>query len=300
MRYDVVVAGAGPAGLMLAGEVARTGHSVLVVERRAERSPLSRAFGVHARTLEALDSRGLADALVPTGARVEALRLFGSVRLDLSRLPSRFPFLLVTPQTHVDRLLEEYARAGGAVLERGAALTGLEQHDDGVRVTLSTSSGPRSVTGGYLVGADGVHSTVRDLLGLPFPGRAVLRSIMLADVRLAHPPEDVLAVNAVGGAFAFVAPFGDGWWRVFAWNRDHQVDDTAPLDFEEVRAVTRRALGTDLGMHGPRWSARFHSVPSAACAGAAGSAKAHSSRAANAPPRRNSSRASSNRGGSSQ
>ena len=259
MRYDVVVAGAGPAGLMLAGEVARTGHSVLVVERHPERSPLSRAFGVHARTLEAFDSRGLADALVPTGARVDALRLFGGVRLDLARLPSRFPFLLVTPQTHVDRLLEGYAVSAGAVLERGAAVTGLTQGVDGVRVTLSTSSGPRSVTGSYLVGADGVHSTVRDLLGLPFPGRAVLRSIMLADVRLEHPPEDVLAVNAVRDAFAFVAPFGDGWWRVFAWNRAHQVDDTAPLDFEEVRAVTRRALGTDLGMHDPRWSARFHS-----------------------------------------
>jgi 2-polyprenyl-6-methoxyphenol hydroxylase-like FAD-dependent oxidoreductase len=259
MRYDVVVAGAGPAGLMLAGEVARTGHSVLVVERRPERSSLSRAFGVHARTLEALDSRGLADDLLTAGARVSALRLFGGVRLDLARLPTRFPFLLVTPQTRVDRLLEGYAVSAGAVLERGAALTSLEQDADGVRVTLSTASGPRTVTGSYLVGADGVHSTVRNLLGLPFPGRAVLRSIMLADVRLARPPQDVVTVNAVGDAFAFVAPFGDGWWRVFAWNRGHQVDDTAPLDFEEVRAVTRRALGTDLGMHDPRWSARFHS-----------------------------------------
>ena len=259
MRYDVVVAGAGPAGLMLGAEVARAGRSVLVVERHAEQSPLSRAFGVHARTLEALDSRGLADDLLTTGARVGALRLFGGVRLDLSRLPSRFPFLLVTPQTHVDRLLEAHAVASGAVLERGATLTGLVQDDDGVRVTLATHGGVRTESASYLVGADGVRSTVRGLLGLPFPGHAVLRSIMLADVRLDHPPENVLTVNAVGDAFAFVAPFGDDWWRVFAWNRDHQVDDTEPLDLEEVRAVMRRALGTDLGLREARWTGRFHS-----------------------------------------
>src|SRR2546430_12065231 len=82
---------------------------------------------------------------------------------------------------------------------------------------------------------------------------------MLADVRLAAPPADVLAVNAVGDSFAFVAPFGDGWYRVFAWNRRHQVPDTAPLDLAEVREVVGRALGTDFGMHDPRWMSRFHS-----------------------------------------
>src|SRR2546430_15433009 len=82
---------------------------------------------------------------------------------------------------------------------------------------------------------------------------------MLADVRLAAPPADVLAVNAVGDSFAFVAPFGDGWYRVFAWNKRHQVPDDAPLDLDEVREVTRRAHGTDFGMHDPRWMSRFHS-----------------------------------------
>ena len=110
-----------------------------------------------------------------------------------------------------------------------------------------------------MVGADGVHSAVRAALGLPYPGRSVVRSLMLADVRLTDPPEDVLAVNGVGDAFAFVAPFGDGWYRVFAWNRRHQVDDSAPVELSEVREVTRRALGTDFGMHDPRFLSRFHS-----------------------------------------
>jgi 2-polyprenyl-6-methoxyphenol hydroxylase-like FAD-dependent oxidoreductase len=100
---------------------------------------------------------------------------------------------------------------------------------------------------------------VRDALGLPFPGKSVLKSIMLADVRLTHAPEDVLAVNAVGDAFAFVAPFGDGWHRVFAWDRREQQPDTAPVTLEEIRDVMRRALGTDFGLQEARWMSRFHS-----------------------------------------
>jgi hypothetical protein len=82
---------------------------------------------------------------------------------------------------------------------------------------------------------------------------------MLADVRLTHAPEDVLAVNAVGDAFAFVAPFGDGWYRIFAWDRRHQLPDTAPVTLDEIREVTRRALGTDFGLQEARWMSRFHS-----------------------------------------
>jgi 2-polyprenyl-6-methoxyphenol hydroxylase-like FAD-dependent oxidoreductase len=108
-------------------------------------------------------------------------------------------------------------------------------------------------------GADGVRSVVRSALGLPFPGRSVIKSIMLADVRLSTPPRDVLTVNAGGDVFAFIAPFGDGWYRVFAWNRCHQVGDNAPVELEEIRQVIRRALGTDFGMHDPRWLTRFHS-----------------------------------------
>src|SRR5256885_5590408 len=82
---------------------------------------------------------------------------------------------------------------------------------------------------------------------------------MLADVRLADPPPDVVTVRASGEVFAFVVPFGDGWYRVIAWDRASRLPDTAPVDFEELRSVTRRALGTDFGMHDPRWMSRFHS-----------------------------------------
>jgi hypothetical protein len=100
---------------------------------------------------------------------------------------------------------------------------------------------------------------VREAVGLPYPGSQVVKSLMLADVRLNEPPSEVLTVNGVAEGFAFVAPFGDGWYRVFAFDRAKQVDDSEPVDLEEVRAVMRHAFGTDFGMAESRWVSRFHS-----------------------------------------
>ncbi|GAA1642115.1 FAD-dependent monooxygenase [Actinoplanes couchii] len=255
MHTTVAIIGAGPTGLLLAGDLAEAGVPVTVFERRDTTSNLTRAFGVHARTLEILDARSLADRIVDGGAPVTHLRLFDRIRLDLSRLPSRFPFLLITPQYRIEQALEERALAAGAHIERGAHLTGLRQDSD--RVTLEF--GARTVTADWTVGADGVRSTVRQALGLPFPGRSVLTSLMLADVRLTSPPEDTLAVNAIGDAFAMVVPFGDGWHRIFAWDRRHQVTDGEPVTLDEIRDVTRRVLGTDFGLTEARWLSRFHS-----------------------------------------
>lgn len=256
IEADVIVVGAGPTGLMLAGDLATAGVQTTIVERRAEGSNLTRAFGVHARTLEELDARGLADELVAMGSPVRQLQLFDRVHLDLGRLPSRFPYLLITPQYHVEQLLRTRAERAGVTFRTGRAVVGVQQDTDHAQVDLADGS---SLRASYVVGADGVHSTVRTAIGQPFPGRSVIKSIMLADVRLNHAPEGVLAVNAVGDCFAFVAPFGDGWYRIFAWDRLNQQPETAPLEFEEVRVVAKRALGTDYGMHDPRWMSRFHS-----------------------------------------
>nr|CEL18878.1 monooxygenase, FAD-binding [Kibdelosporangium sp. MJ126-NF4]CTQ95318.1 monooxygenase, FAD-binding [Kibdelosporangium sp. MJ126-NF4] len=250
----VVIVGAGPTGLTLAGDLAEAGLEVTVLERREqETANTTRAFGVHARTLEQLDIRGLADRL--PGKKVRRVSLFDQVSIDLGILPTRFNYLLITPQYEVEKVLRERAIRLGAVIVHGEEVTGLRQTADRVIVTSTT----RTWEAQYVVGTDGVRSKVRQLVGLPYPGKSVVKSIMLADVRLTAPPEDVLAVNAVGDGFAFVAPFGDGWYRVFAWDRRKQVDDKAPLELDEIQQVTRRALGTDLGMHDPRWMSRFHS-----------------------------------------
>jgi 2-polyprenyl-6-methoxyphenol hydroxylase-like FAD-dependent oxidoreductase len=257
---DVLIVGAGPTGLLLAGDLASAGVSCAVLEARQGESNLTRAFAVHARTLEQLDARGVADELAQTGPHIGALWLFGKLEVDLTHLPSRFPYLLVTPQYETERVLGERARAHGAEIRMGAEVTGLRQDGDGVDVDVREPGGATAtLRAAYVVGADGVRSTVRDALGVPFPGHSAIRSVMLADVRLTSKPPDVLALNAVGDAFAFLVPFGDGFYRAIAWNRRHQVPDTAPVDLDELREVTQRALGTDYGMHDPRWMSRFHS-----------------------------------------
>src|SRR5258708_15828815 len=102
-------------------------------------------------------------------------------------------------------------------------------------------------------------SLVRQALGLPFPGKPVVRSVMLADVRLAQPPPDVVTVNAPGDAFAFIVLFGEGWYRVIAWPRRNQPPEDTPVHLAEVAEVTRQVFGSDYGMHDPPWISRFHS-----------------------------------------
>ncbi|MFG2458059.1 FAD-dependent monooxygenase [Streptomyces sp. NPDC048523] len=261
MNSTVIVVGSGPTGLLLAGDLATAGVPVTVVEKRPHKiSNLSRAFVLHARTLEQLDARGLADGLEALGQRLDKLRLFGDLTIDLDGLPTRFNHLLVLPQYEVEKALERRAVEAGVDFRYETEVTGLSQDENGVTVQVrGPDESTRSLRAEYLVGADGMRSAVRDAIGLPFPGHSVIRSVVLADVRLAERPETLLTVNAVGDAFAFVAPFGDGYHRVIAWNRAHDVPDSEPLDLDEIKEVTRLALGRDFGMHDARWMSRFHS-----------------------------------------
>jgi 2-polyprenyl-6-methoxyphenol hydroxylase-like FAD-dependent oxidoreductase len=240
LDVDVAVVGAGPTGLLLAGDLARAGVSCALLESHPERSGLTRAFAVHARTLEQLDARGVADELVASGTPVSTLRFLADAELDLSRLPSRFPYVLVTPQYETERVLEQRARSQGADIRHGTEVTGLAQHPDGVEVMVQPDGQPEQlVRAGYVVGADGMHSTVRQGLGMPFPGKPVVRSVMLADVRLTQSPPDTLTVNTAGEAFAFIAPFGDGWYRVIAWHRHNQPPEDTAVSLEEIADVVR-------------------------------------------------------------
>ena len=191
---------------------------------------------------------------------MSGLRLFGAVSVDLSTVPSRFPFLLVTPQYEVERALLDRALEAGATVLRGAQVRHLRQTADHVEVTYLDPDGTeRTAEAAYLVGTDGHHSTVRRELGLDFPGQAVVRSLMLADVRLSDPPPDLLTVDGNSRGFCFVVPYGDGWYRVIARNPERELPDDAPVTLPEIAEVARRVFGTDWGMHDPRWMSRFHS-----------------------------------------
>ncbi|MER5602193.1 FAD-dependent monooxygenase [Streptomyces sp. NPDC002265] len=257
----VIVVGSGPTGLLLAGDLAAAGVRVTLLEKRPHGiSNLSRAFVLHARTLEQLDARGLADGVEAVGRPLDRLRLFGRLTIALDTLPSRYNHLLVIPQYEVEKVLESRAVAAGVDFRYETEFAGLTQDADAVTVRTRGPGGEAGeLRAAYVVGADGMRSAVRDAIGLPFPGESVIRSVVLADVLLAEEPENLLTVNTVGDAFAFIAPFGDGYHRVIAWNRARNVPDQEPVDLDEVKETVRLALGRDYGMHDARWMSRFHS-----------------------------------------
>ena len=255
---DVAVVGAGPTGLALACELRLAGVSCRVLERRAEEPNLTRAFAVHARTLELLDARGLADELMPHGIAVAAVAPTPGARLDLGQLPSRYPMVLIVPQSGTEQLLATRAVKFGAEIIRGATVTGLTQDADGVRLELDGPDGPDTLRAGYVVGADGAHSTVRRLIGVAFAGRQYQTHILLADVRLDRAPAETLFAASTPDGLVLFVPFGDGWFRAIAWDRRReQVPLTEPVTVTELRSSFRTIAGDDFGMGQPRWSTRF-------------------------------------------
>jgi 2-polyprenyl-6-methoxyphenol hydroxylase-like FAD-dependent oxidoreductase len=208
--------------------------------------------------LELLDARGLADRLVDQGVRVPRVQPLPGASLDLTTIPSRYPMLLIVPQSGTERLLEERARELGVEIVRGAEVTGLTQDADGVRLEVEDATGRQTVHARYAVGADGAHSAIRRLLGVDFVGERYQTHIMLADVMLARPPAEFLFGRNNAEGLVVVVPYGDGWFRVIVWDRAR---DKVPLDepvtLPELKDAFRRIAGDDYGMGEPRWRSRF-------------------------------------------
>jgi 2-polyprenyl-6-methoxyphenol hydroxylase-like FAD-dependent oxidoreductase len=264
---EVLVVGAGPTGLIAAGDLARAGRTVAVLDRWPTPNPSSRAFATMARTLEVLDARGLADDLLARALHAPDVTIFGGARVDLTRLDSPYRFVMVTPQTNVDAALCHYAVAQGADIRRGMEVIALDQDPAGVSVTARSHDDADHFTtwrAQYVIGADGAHSAVRALVGADFPGKAVLSSIVLADVKLARGPTGGgLTLRSTRDVFAFLAPYGrrdeDGaWYRAMVWDRHRQVPDSEPAERDEIVDVVTRAMKTDPGVLDIGWMSRFH------------------------------------------
>src|SRR5262245_41130002 len=170
---QVVVVGAGPTGLALAGELALAGVPCRVLERRQARTRESRAICLHARSVEMLALRGQAQRFVAAGLPVPSfpLGLKGSV-IDFGRLDSDFPYILDMPQSQIEDLLEDRARELGVEIVRSSTVTGVEQDEREVRLHVAGPDGERIEHAAYAVGCDGLRSAVRTALGVPFPGFA--------------------------------------------------------------------------------------------------------------------------------
>ncbi|WP_165986404.1 FAD-dependent monooxygenase [Streptomyces sp. YIM 98790] len=203
---------------------------------------------------------GLAGELIATGNRISRARVFSGLVIDMRELPSRFPFVLITPQYETERVLQRRAERAGAGFRHETEFLDLSQDDDGVALRVRTPGGESTVHARYAVGTDGHHSTVRHSLDMPFPGESAVTSMVLADVRLAGPPRrQSFTANGTAEAFAILAPFGDGHHRVIGWSREYDAPEDVPLELDEVRRLSRQVFGTDFGMHDCRWLSRFRS-----------------------------------------
>lgn len=264
----VVVAGGGPTGLWLACELALTGVHVIVLERLAEPTGLSKALGLHAHSMEMLEYRGVLDRF--TAGNPTPLYLnFAMFPLDLRTLDFPHPYGVIIPQARTEALLEERARELGAEIRRGHEVVGLHQDERGVTIEVRTTSGGYELPARYLVGCDGGHSTVRHELGDEFSGLAPTVIARFGDVKLPASAVDLLkhTLPEFGGHEYGLArtktgnfanyPLGAGIYRIAAIEWDQPpVDHTAPMALDELEAATRRVIGTDLPMHDPVWLSR--------------------------------------------
>lgn len=249
-HHAVLIAGGGPTGLMLAAELALADIDVAIVERRAAQELVgTRAGGLHARTIEILDQRGVASHFLAEG-QITQLAGFAWTRLDISDLPTRHAYGLALRQSHIERILAGWASELAVPIYREREVTGFTQDESGVDVTLSDG---RSLRANYLVGCDGGRSLVRKAAGIDFVGTDPTLSNLMAEVELSEEPAWGLRHDALG--FHGLSKSESG--RVLVVVTEETLEHTGEPGLRDLSEALIAVYGTDFGLHSPAWISRF-------------------------------------------
>jgi bifunctional hydroxylase/dehydrase len=252
---DVIIVGAGPTGLMLAGELRLAGISALVLERLAEPVQQSRALGFSARAIEEFDQRGLLSRFgeiqtIPIGH-------FGGLSIDFRVVERGSYGARGVPQSRTEAILAQWATGLGAEVRRRHEVTGLTTaDDDSVRVEVATPDGPQVLRAAYVVGCDGAHSTVRKLAGIDFPGTDPVIEMWLADLT-GVPLRPRFSGERVPGGMVMVLPAGPGVFRIGLYEREAKLTGDVVPSFGEVAAAWQRLTGEDIQHANPVWISKF-------------------------------------------
>jgi len=249
--HAVVIAGGGPTGLMLAGELALAGVDVAIVERRASQElDGSRAGGLHSRTIEVLDQRGIADRFLAAGQAMQ-VQGFAGIALDISDFPTRHNYSLALWQSHFERILAGWVSELGVPIAREREVTGFAQDGTGVDVELSDG---QSLRADYLVGCDGGRSLIRKAAGIEFPGWDPSTSSLVAEVEMSGEPEWGIRYDDNGTQA--LGRLQDGK-RVRLVVSERYAGQTAEPTLRELSRALVAVWGTDFGVHSPTWISRF-------------------------------------------
>jgi 3-(3-hydroxy-phenyl)propionate hydroxylase len=260
-EHPVVIAGGGPTGLMLAGELVLAGVDVAIIERRPSQNlPGSRAGGLHSRTIEVLDQRGIADRFLSEG-QVAQVAGFAGTTFDISDFPTRHDYGLGLWQKHIERILAGWVGELGVPIHYGIEVTGFAQDDTGVDVELSDG---HSLRAEYLAGCDGGRSLVRKAAGIEFPGWDPTTSALLAEVEMAEEPELGVRRTPSGmhalGKVEYEIRDGEVVYEkggtVGVMLTESEVGTSEPT-LRDLSEGLIAVYGTDYGIHSPTWITRF-------------------------------------------
>lgn len=255
IEHAVLIAGGGPTGLMLAGELALAGVDAAIVERRTSQDLIgARAGGLHSRTIEVLDQRGIADRFLSRG-QVAQVAGFSHIRLDISDFPTRHPYGLALWQNEIERILAEWVGELGVPIYRDKEIATFAQDHSGVDVGLSDG---RIMRGEYLVGCDGGRSVIRKAAGIEFPGWDATTSYLLAEVEMdfgtGQSPQWGIRHDAIGVHALSTAEEG-GPVRVMV--TEAQLGPATEPTLRNLSQALVAVYGTDYGIHSPAWLSRF-------------------------------------------